>query len=128
MSTPAHAVHPQGRKPMTEAEKKAKAAAREQARKDRQKHLNAMSDDQRAHFINNERAKNFKELGSMRVTKAVIAIARCKNLASRNYNFTTEQAQKAIDALQNEVDSVISAFKARLAGGSTKTAERKVEL
>lgn len=129
MSTPAHAVRqPVGRKPMTDAEKKAAAANRDAEAEARKKKLAAMSDSERVAFINAERTASFKSLGSLRVTKAVIAISRIKNLAGRNYNFTAYQAEKVINLLQDEVDAVTQAFKARLSGGAIKAAKAKIEL
>jgi len=130
MSATSHAVKTgvAGRKALTDAERKANEAKREAARKERQKKLDTMPDAERIAYVNAERTANFKSLGSKRVTNAVVAIARIKNLANRSYNFTPDQADKVVSLLQDAVDDVISAFKARLAGGATKAAKVKLEL
>lgn len=129
MSATQQAVkHVVGRKALSDTERKANIAKHEAERVARQKKLDAMPEAERIAYVNAERSANFKNLGSKRVTKAVVAISRIKNLAARNYNFTAEQADKVVTLLQDSVDDVINAFKARLAGGSTKKAAAKIEL
>lgn len=55
----------------------------------------------------------FKEMADKRTAKAMQYIRMLGNLASPNYVYTQEQAAKIVDALQQEVDAVFEAFKAR---------------
>lgn len=60
----------------------------------------------------NKEAK-FKEIASKRVPKAMQAIRLIGNLASPNYSYTEEHAEKIISSLQAEIDTLYEKFKAK---------------
>lgn len=53
----------------------------------------------------------FLELATKRTGKAIQAIRLIGNLASPNYAYATEHADKIVSALQTEIDAVYEAFK-----------------
>ena len=59
-----------------------------------------------------DKAAKFKEIASKRVPKAMGAIRLIGNLASPNYSYTEEQAERVVSALQSEVDALWEKFKA----------------
>ena len=57
------------------------------------------------------KAEKFARLGAMRTTKAINAMRGLRKLAnSNNYEYTTEQVAKIVDALKSEVEGVHEAF------------------
>lgn len=72
----------------------------------------ALTDAEKAKILAAKGAK-FKEMADKRTAKAMQYIRLLGNLASPNYVYTTDQAAKIVDALQQEVDAVFEAFKAK---------------
>lgn len=60
-----------------------------------------------------EKAAKFVEVAQKRVAKAIQSIRLIGNLASPNYVYTPEQADKIVSAIQIELDTVYDAFKAK---------------
>jgi hypothetical protein len=64
------------------------------------------------------KADKFKRLGTGRVNRTVHQIQLLANLANRStYEYTPEQADKLLTALQGAVDDVVSAFTKQVAKG-----------
>lgn len=58
-----------------------------------------------------DKAGKFRELATKRVNRTVHAIKLLANLANRSsYEYTPEQADKLLTALQGAVDDVVHAF------------------
>lgn len=96
--------------PMTEAEKakKAKEVAAEKVARDAK--IKAMTPDQKKAFLAEEKAAKFVELGNARTAKALEAIEVIGNLATPNYVYTQEQADKIVAALTAEVATLSGRF------------------
>jgi hypothetical protein len=56
------------------------------------------------------KADKFKRLASKRVVNAISKIELITNLAGSGYEYTPEQAEKILSALQGSVDKVKAAF------------------
>lgn len=59
------------------------------------------------------KGQKFVEMAQKRVGKALQSIKLIGNLASPNYVYNTEQADKIVNVLQLEIDTLYEAFKAK---------------
>ena len=63
-----------------------------------------------------EKRENFIRLAEGRVTRAIDSIRVIGNLSNRsNYEYTTEDSKRIIDALQSEINALKVQFKPRQA-------------
>lgn len=58
------------------------------------------------------KAEKFRRLGTMRVTKVIKTLRHIGNLFTTNYQWTTEQADKVVSLISDE----LAAIKSRIAG------------
>lgn len=89
---------------LTEAEKKAKAAAAEKAAAARKAALEKMTPDEKKAFLKKEKNEAFIRLANARVPKTVASIKTVTQLFAPNYAWTPEQAEKIINKLQDTLD------------------------
>lgn len=65
-----------------------------------------------------EKRDNFIRLAEGRVTRAIDSIRVIGNLSNRsNYEYTTEDSKKIIDALQSEINALKVQFKPKAPSG-----------
>ncbi|MCM8761551.1 MAG: hypothetical protein NC938_06270 [Candidatus Omnitrophica bacterium] len=69
-----------------------------------------MEEKEVANVGGESKADKFKRLASKRVTNAISKIELIANLASSSYEYTPEQVEKILTALQGSVDKVKAAF------------------
>lgn len=69
-----------------------------------------MAENEMENVQGESKADKFKRLASKRVTNAISKVELIANLAGSGYEYTPEQVEKILSALQGSVDKVKAAF------------------